>query len=884
MGRRRIGWLLVWTFAAGTLVLTPTLAAQTPVPSTVIHIKGNINADDGLTFNYRAYQTAGDPFRVICSEPCALNQNAIYGLYAGFKTTYQTLIALFGVPAAASAQPFDLHVDTNHWCGPPPTASGESFPYPSYSGLSAGSYGCFWFDDAGHQPLAFSYPNTTLPAYHLITGHEFTHTMFFGRHKYSYEDFAVAMSYYISNPDTGLPLTDPCDDALNTVGSGKLVWDLCQRSGFQYSDLAPAFIALDNAYQAGNWQAVGTTSVFQFRRPLAQAAGSNTLDAFLTSKFVKVPEVGDNATVPSAGGRVPLLGGWVSLLAAPGAVAADQPLHIDGVDSLPYAPVPAGLMRFENMYRVSHNNSNLYFPGNVYVQLKYDPSLLDFGTDESTLKIYKTVSGPAYATLADSRVDPAKMTISGTLTSATDFFFVVASSTTVTPTLVVPRAVSNANVHTHLVLRNSSKTSKAGKVTFHPQGVAASASDPSVSYSLARWDVLVLDDAVAGIGGTGAGSIDITATSGTLPDAYAVDVETGTSTFPGAIVPVHTAASALAAGDRAVLLAPGNLQRQTFGFVVRTFGAGATLTVTTRDPSGAIVATTPLTYAANSMAQVAPTTFTGGAAPVASESFDVTVSSGSAIIEIEEGSHGMASHNYRLAERVDLAASTTDDVLHLPKAIGQANADGTTVRTAVQLMNPGTSTITGKIRFKPASGATPTGVGYSIPPGATKVVSDFVTQVGQTGSGAIDLQSTGGNLPIAVARVIYSGNSTPWQVADERAHDVMELLQAGDRAVVVSPLDTTKQFLIGVRTLARPLAVTITLFDNNGIMGPHVTKTFPAQTSSETDASTLMAFTVGGGYSLEITVDGGSGLLYGTAVNPATGALNFQPVRRLPYY
>lgn len=197
--------------------------AQTPVPSSVFTLRGSQNGDDGVTRSYRAYQSPGDVFRIVCSEPCAADLNAIYGLYDGFRSAHQTIVGLFGVDSLASQHPFDLHVDENAWCGPTePGLGGDSaqYAYFPYSGMTSGSYGCFWFTTPGHYAIPFHYPETSTVAYQLLTAHEFTHTEFFVRHHYSYEDFAKAVSVYVSGLPDEQPLTDACSDELNRPVDG----------------------------------------------------------------------------------------------------------------------------------------------------------------------------------------------------------------------------------------------------------------------------------------------------------------------------------------------------------------------------------------------------------------------------------------------------------------------------------------------------------------------------------------------------------------------------------------------------------------------------------------------------------------------------------------
>ena len=170
----------------------------------------------------------GDAFRILCTEPCSADLPAIYGLYAGFQSARQTVVGLFGVDSLPQERPFDMFIDDAGWCGPAqPGVGGDSAEWAnfSYSGLTTGSWACFWFAVPGHNATPFHYPETSTPGYQLLTAHEFTHTEFYKRHRYSYEDFAKAVSFYVAGPaGNGTPLTDACSDQLNLALAGRLIW------------------------------------------------------------------------------------------------------------------------------------------------------------------------------------------------------------------------------------------------------------------------------------------------------------------------------------------------------------------------------------------------------------------------------------------------------------------------------------------------------------------------------------------------------------------------------------------------------------------------------------------------------------------------------------
>lgn len=879
--------VLFFSFAAAAV-------AQTPVPYTTINLRGTQSGDDGVIRTYRAYQNPGDVFRILCTEPCTADQPAIFGLYAGFHAAHQTVAGLFGVDSLAKEQPFDMFIDDAGWCGPAqPGVGGDSAEWAgffSYSGMSAGSWACFWFAVPGHQATPFHYPETSTPGYQLLTSHEFTHTEFYSRHRYSYEDFAKAVSFYVAGfSGDGTPVTDACNDGMNSLFDGRLIWALCHRAGFQWSSLAPAFTSLAQTFDQGKGAASnGATSTWQFRKALNAVLPHDTMDAFLAAKASMVPETGDDATLPYGGGRVGMLGGWASFLVSVNALTSATKFHVDypyGVTST----IPA-LATPENLYKLNApGHSFFHFEDPVYLQLKYDPSLLPFGTDESTLALYSD-NGTTFVPVSVSRVDPTKRVVSAEITSAGSYY-IGASHSTVVPTTVVPRVLSTPSVRSRVVLRNPGFTTVTGTLRFRPTGAAASASDPSLPYSLPYRQTLVLDDAIAAFGaaanGATTGSVDVIADDQMLlPDVLATEIDAA-SGYVGSIVPSYSPAAGLRAGETGWLVAPGNVQQQSFRFLVRTGASGITFACVARDPSGATIATTTHAYAANTSFLVAPKDLGGGLAPVANESYEIDVHDGSALILTETSQTGQASHNYRIAERVDPEGSTAGDALHLPKAVSGSNPDGSTLRTTLQMTNPTAATLTGTVRFLPADGSGAGSFHYTIPPFATKTHSDVVATAGKTGAGALDLTSNSGVLPVALARIIHShsGSGQGFQAAEEQTHDVMERLQAGDRVLLVAPVSTSTPFAIGVRTFGKDLALTITV--NRATDGSQIKQfstTVPANTTSETDATAFLGIAPPAGGILEIFVDGGGGLVYGTAANPATGAPNYQAARRLPYY
>ena len=356
-----VGGILFAFLAAGALaqrlpIVRPETTTFPAVPSTVFSISGDQLGHSTPAAQYRAYQNPGDTFRVVCPEPCPVDPNTIYAFCSGFSQAKNQLIQLMGVDSLPSLQPFDAHIANDTWCGNYVTGlTGDAGQYPAYSGRT-GAFGCFWYANRDNFFEPFQPQFVSTVAYHLLTVHEYTHTIFFGRHYASYEDMAKAASFYVSGDGGTPPITDACTMSLDLVNGGKLLWALCQLNGFTYAKLPAAMQQMAAASLAGqNTTMLGSnvTTIYSFRKILSNVLGSDTSDAFLTAKLYP-NQVGDDASLPSGGGRVSLLDGWMSLQVPPGSVAANAGFHVEQVYSAPNLPN----LDFANIYNFTPGPSS----------------------------------------------------------------------------------------------------------------------------------------------------------------------------------------------------------------------------------------------------------------------------------------------------------------------------------------------------------------------------------------------------------------------------------------------------------------------------------------------------------------------------------------------
>ena len=122
------------------------------------------------------------------------------------------------------------------------------------------------------------------------------------------------------------------------------------------------------------------------------------------------------------------------------------------------------------------------------------------------------------------------------------------------------------------------------------------------------------------------------ATTGSAPLAVArVFNDAGVRGTTGFSVDAARPEDALQSGESGVLIAPADPAATRFNVGIRTFDAGASLSVAVRNRDGQSIRTFTRTYAPNFFEQQGGSVFLG-AAPGPSDSVSITVDAGSAIV------------------------------------------------------------------------------------------------------------------------------------------------------------------------------------------------------------------------------------------------------------
>jgi hypothetical protein len=213
---------------------------------------------------------------------------------------------------------------------------------------------------------------------------------------------------------------------------------------------------------------------------------------------------------------------------------------------------------------------------------------------------------------------------------------------------------ATAFFRTSLQMLNPTSTRIKGSVVFHKQLQSAGPGDPSLAFVLGPGQSVSYPDIVASMGTSGIGSLDIVTEGGNAPivtaRVFSDGGPSGTSGFSEEALAPNDALDFVSHG---ILLIPPDLTNFRMNVGIRTLDAGATLSVTTYDSIGNLVATRPsVTYAPNVFDQAPVATFTG-ASPVPPGGYiliTVTTFPGRAFLYSSVIDNKTSDSTYRLAD------------------------------------------------------------------------------------------------------------------------------------------------------------------------------------------------------------------------------------------
>jgi|GEM_PF-307383 len=235
------------------------------------------------------------------------------------------------------------------------------------------------------------------------------------------------------------------------------------------------------------------------------------------------------------------------------------------------------------------------------------------------------------------------------------------------------------------------------------------------------------------------------------------------------------------------------------------------------------------------------------------------------------------------------AVSTPVPTLRVLPVVGSvAGGFGSFFKTSVQLYNPKSSTVSGKIVYHPqgASGsASDPSLAYSIAPGKTLSFADLLPAMGVAGGvGSADvLADATSAIPQVLARVFNDAGILGTTGLAEEQVAPGDALTQGSTGALLAPADAAKFRLnIGVRTLEAGAAMNITVRDKDGAVVKTTTKsygpTFFLQLSS---ASILDGYALTGGETISFEVTSGSVFVYGATTDNTTNDPSLQLAKRI---
>jgi hypothetical protein len=212
-----------------------------------------------------------------------------------------------------------------------------------------------------------------------------------------------------------------------------------------------------------------------------------------------------------------------------------------------------------------------------------------------------------------------------------------------------------SNFKTSAQIHNRTDRAAKGEIVFHKANAPALPTDPRIAYDLEPRATIGFDDIVAELGVEGLGSIDVIASEGAVPAIVARvydDQETGTN---GTGVPLIDNRDALASGEHASLIAPGDTAGFRFNIGIRTLGEGAAVKVTVWSEDGFERSSTVRTFDRDFFVQQPAAEFVLGTV-AANDSIGIEILAGSAVLYGTTTDNTTNDPAIQIAERDEVAA------------------------------------------------------------------------------------------------------------------------------------------------------------------------------------------------------------------------------------
>lgn len=333
--------------------------------------------------------------------------------------------------------------------------------------------------------------------------------------------------------------------------------------------------------------------------------------------------------------------------------------------------------------------------------------------------------------------------------------------------------------------------------------------------------------------------------------------------------------------DFTVSVAPSsiNLTPGGAGQVVtfHTSGANFTGPITIVAPSVANVTFSPASFVVNA----------GGSPPVTvSASPGASASTTTPMFGATATINGSATTK-SVPLTITIAPPAAAQVSGILVAVGSLQGGfGSFFRTGLQLHNPRSTPISGKLVFHPAGtpGAdSDAALAYTLNGGQTIDYADLLPFMGKSGLGSMDLIVISGTAPLMIARIYNDAGAagTTGMAIDQI--EPSSALAPGDTGIILGPSDPSKFRLnIGIRTLGSGATMQVIVRDRNGVQRNSVTRSYGANYFEQVGVAVFTGIDLLGSDSIAITINSGNAVVYGAATDNTTQDPTMQYAKK-PY-
>jgi hypothetical protein len=201
---------------------------------------------------------------------------------------------------------------------------------------------------------------------------------------------------------------------------------------------------------------------------------------------------------------------------------------------------------------------------------------------------------------------------------------------------------------------------------------------------------------------------------------------------------------------------------------------------------------------------------------------------------------------------------------------------GANFKTSVQLYNPKSSAVSGKIVFhtQAVSGSSSDpSLAYSIPAGKSLSYADLLPAMGiASGLGSADVVADAGSaFPVALVRVFNDAGAAGTTGLALELMAPSDALQNGDSGVLIAPPDTRFRLNIGVRTLDLGVAMNLTVRNKDGVVVKTTSKSYGPVFFRQVGSSEILdGYVLAGGETITIDITSGSAFVYGSTTDNTT--------------